>query len=250
MTGQPNVDAVRERHYPEIRFGGFSRESAGMEFYTRINALLEPHFRVLDLGAGRGAYIDTDQSPFARRLKIFRGKVAQVSGCDVDPAIEDNPYLDDATVTALDNRLPYPDESFDLIHASWVLEHVDGPQSFVAEVLRVLKPGGYFCANTPNRHGYIAIASRLAGNSRHNRLLRKIQPERKEFDVFPTRYRMNTKGALKRLFAGSGDLVVYASSSDPSYYFGRGWLLGAFRVLHKFTPASFHTTLLVFFRKG
>jgi len=221
-----------------------------MEFYARINALLEPHFHVLDLGAGRGAYIETERSPYARRLKTFRGKVAKVWGCDVDPAVLDNPYLDEAKITALDNRLPFPDQSFDLVHASWVLEHIDDPESFVAELLRVLKPGGYFCANTPNRFGYIALASRLAGNARHNRLLAKIQPDRKELDVFPTRYRMNTKRTLERLFAGAGDIVVYASSSNPAYYFGKSWLLGAFRLLHKLTPERCHTTLLVFFRKA
>ena len=38
--------------------------------------------------------------------------------------------------------LPFPDATFDAVHASWLLEHVPDPARVVAEVHRVLKPGG------------------------------------------------------------------------------------------------------------
>lgn len=43
-----------------------------------------------------------------------------------------------------------PDESFDVITAVEVLEHVDQDELFVSEVRRVLKPGGKFIMTTPN----------------------------------------------------------------------------------------------------
>jgi len=77
-----------------------------------------------------------------------------------------------------------------------------------AELLRVLKPGGFICAMTPNRHGYIALASRLAGNRSHVALLEKIQPDRKPEDVFPAFYRLNTPAAVAGSFPFSFGLAV------------------------------------------
>lgn len=246
MPGRP----VIERFYPEARFGGFTRDDGSIEFYTRIAALIEPGFRVLDYGAGRGAQIDTDPSAYRRWLKILKGRVAHVEGCDVDPVVMDNPYLDGAKVFDPARPLPYPDASFDLIYSSWVFEHVADPAMVAGEMMRVLKPGGYLCAVTPNKRGYIALASRLAGNARHVRLLRRIQPDRKAEDVFPAFYRLNTKGAITRHFGAHGDVAVYAMSSEPSYYFGSAAAFWIFRLIHKLTPAALHTALFVFVRKA
>lgn len=47
---------------------------------------------------------------------------------------------------------PIPDETVDLVYSGQSIEHVtreDAAKTY-AEVLRVLKPGGYFCLDTPN----------------------------------------------------------------------------------------------------
>ncbi len=46
-------------------------------------------------------------------------------------------------------RLPFPDDTFDRIIASEVLEHVSDDQVALEEVLRVLKPGGTLAATVP-----------------------------------------------------------------------------------------------------
>lgn len=48
--------------------------------------------------------------------------------------------------------LPYSDESFDVVCAMDVLEHVDHPQLLIAEASRVLKKGGQFFFHTFNRN--------------------------------------------------------------------------------------------------
>jgi ubiquinone/menaquinone biosynthesis C-methylase UbiE len=48
--------------------------------------------------------------------------------------------------------LPFPDESFDLVAASDVIEHVDEPERFLAECARVLRPCGLLFLATPNRY--------------------------------------------------------------------------------------------------
>lgn len=45
---------------------------------------------------------------------------------------------------------PLVSESVDVVTAMDVLEHLTDPAKAIAEALRVLKPGGYFVAATPN----------------------------------------------------------------------------------------------------
>lgn len=47
--------------------------------------------------------------------------------------------------------LPFEDASFDVVACCDVLEHVDDPRQVIREVARVLKPGGVFLYDTPNR---------------------------------------------------------------------------------------------------
>ena len=46
-------------------------------------------------------------------------------------------------------RLPFPDGSFDRIIASEILEHIDDDLGALAELVRVLRPGGTFAATIP-----------------------------------------------------------------------------------------------------
>jgi SAM-dependent methyltransferase len=59
-------------------------------------------------------------------------------------------------------RLPYDDDSFDLVIGHAVLHHIPDVERALREVLRVLKPGGRFVfAGEPTRYGD-AIARRLS----------------------------------------------------------------------------------------
>ncbi len=59
-------------------------------------------------------------------------------------------------------RLPYDDDSFDLVVGHAVLHHIPDVELALREVIRVLKPGGRFVfAGEPTRHGDV-IARRLS----------------------------------------------------------------------------------------
>lgn len=55
--------------------------------------------------------------------------------------------------------LPFPDQSFDVVCAMDILEHVEQPQRLIKEASRVLRPGGFFFFHTFNRNplSYILI---------------------------------------------------------------------------------------------
>ncbi|MEP0713337.1 class I SAM-dependent methyltransferase [Algoriphagus sp.] len=44
----------------------------------------------------------------------------------------------------------YPENHFDFIHISHVIEHVLNPKGYIAEMKRILKPGGFLAIGTPN----------------------------------------------------------------------------------------------------
>jgi len=50
----------------------------------------------------------------------------------------------------------YEDNTFDVIHCSHLIEHLNNPSAYIDEVYRILKPGGLFYCITPNSDGFQA----------------------------------------------------------------------------------------------
>jgi SAM-dependent methyltransferase len=239
------------RLYPESTVGGFSRYDGFVEFYTRVNALLDEKSEVLDFGAGRGLWATEPLPAASRRLRAFHERVARVVGIDVDDAVLKNRNLAEAKVVQSGDSIPYPDSSFDLVLADYVLEHVSAADApgVASEILRVLKPGGWLAARTPNKWGMIGLGARAVPNNLHTRFLHRLQPGRKDEDVFPVEYHMNTRRQLRRLFPEPSKVVVYGHTSEPTY-FGRSkvaWRTAAF--LGRLTPPALEPTLMIFVQK-
>jgi SAM-dependent methyltransferase len=238
----------KERFYPETRFGGFTDVDGTVAFFNRVNALLAPSFVVLDVGCGRGAYGE-DAVSLRKELRILKGKVAKVVGIDLDPAARDNPYVDEFHLIQGD-RWPIDDESVDLVLSDNVVEHVEDPQKFFAEIGRVLKRGGYLCIRTPNRWSYVGLASTLTPNKHHSKVTSVVQEGRKAEDVFPTVYRCNSVRKLKRIMREGGfESVVYGYDAEPGYlsFSSVAYALG---VLHqRIAPGFLRPSLFAFGRK-
>lgn len=244
--------STMKRLYPESQAGGYTRHDGFVEFYTRVNALLEPGSRVLDFGAGRGQWASEPLPAMSRWLRNFHQRVAYVAGVDVDPVVTENPLLADAHVIEPDGAIPHPGAGFDLVLADYVLEHVreDHARHVASEILRVLRPGGWLAARTPNKWGTIGIGARAVPNRHHTRALSRLQPSRKEADVFPVAYAMNTRRDLRRLFPRPHQVAIYGHASEPRYA-GEGalaWRAASF--VDRMTPPPLQPTLMVFVRKG
>ena len=98
---------------------------------ARIASYLPPGARVLEIGGGSGYQ--------ALRLGQLGFEV-----CAVDVA--GSTYAADMVfpVQIYDGKhLPFPDESFDVVFSSNVLEHIREPGEVHREACRVLRPGGY-----------------------------------------------------------------------------------------------------------
>ena len=233
------------RWYPEVSVGGFTHVDATVAFYARINSLLQPSSVILDIGCGRGAAAD-DPVPWRRDLQRLKGKCERVIGADVDPDAATNPWIDEFHLIRED-RLPLADASVDVCFADAVVEHIDDVGLFFSECSRVLRPGGHLLLRTPNIWNYATLATRLIPNRLHAKVLARVQPSRKQEDIFPTLYRCNTARQIRRQLECSGlDAVVVPYESEPAYLsFSRG--LYALGVLHqRYAPRLFRRSLLAF----
>jgi SAM-dependent methyltransferase len=124
--------AVEDRHFWFLGIRAMVRDAY-------FAAGLGPDSTVLDVGCatggmmrvlrGQGRFTGLDASPIAASMARERSGNEVVHG--------------DATA------MPFPDASFDGVMALDVLEHIDDDRAAVAEIRRVLKPGGALIATVP-----------------------------------------------------------------------------------------------------
>ena len=160
-------------------------------FRERILSALTNEMTALDLGAGAGIVSEMN----------FKAHVTRVCGIDPDDRVQVNPYLHEGKI-ALGEAIPYSDNTFDLVFADNVLEHLPDPLQVFSEVSRVLKPGGVFLAKTPNKWHYVPLIARLTPLWFHRWVVE--WRGRNGDDVFPTLYRTNTSSKVKELAQMSG----------------------------------------------
>jgi len=235
-------------YYPESKFGGFVDGDEVISFYTRVRNFLDETTIVLDVGCGRGEFID-DPIPARRDFHTLKGKCKKVIGVDVDPVAADNPNLDEFRLLN-DGPWPVEDASIDVCVSDYVLEHFEQPESFFAECERVLKPGGYLFLRTSNLFSYLGLAVKLIPRSLHDRVLGRVQPERQEEDIFPTAYRCNTVWKIRRMLDQYGfEHSVYGYQTLPSYLgFSRlTYYLGILNM--KFMPKNLKIHIFALARK-
>jgi SAM-dependent methyltransferase len=158
--------------------------------------------------------------------------------------------VDEAHVLLEGKPFPLPDSSVDLVVADWTFEHVRDCAHIAAEISRVLRPGGWLCARTPNKWGYVGVAARTVPNRFHTRVLRRLQPTRQDRDVFPTLYRLNTMRALRHYFpAARFEHCTYAFDGEPRYFGSSTFACRAVQTLGHLTPPHSRSVWNVFLRK-
>lgn len=243
-------DTIMTIWFPEVGAGGFTSRDGTIEFYSRINALLMPSMTVLDFGGGRGATLTDGDCNYKKKLMTLKGKVRKVIACDVDEAVLQNPGADELVVIRADELLPFADGTFDLIVSDFVFEHIADPALVSKELQRILKPGGWICARTPNKYCLISLVTRLIHNSKHMGILRRVQPERQSIDVFPTVFKLNDKRAITTWFPPDAfDNFTYRYEAEPSYFFNSRAVFALMLLINWLTPLVMKSGLFVFLKK-
>lgn len=240
---------IREKYYPELAFGGYTRVNGTIAFHSRVKDLATPEMTVLDVGCGRGAVSDRLERYPWERCRVHKGHCKKVIGIDVSEAGFQNPLIDE--FRRIDGeRWPVADGEIDLLVSDAVLEHVKDPDQFFAECKRVVKPGGYICFRTPNRWSYVSLIATIVPNSLHAKIVNVVQPGREAKDVFPTYYRANTISKLKRLMKSHNfEGCAYRHIAEPSYLgFSRAtYAFGVY--LHRWLPCLFWPLVFVYARR-
>ena len=125
----------------------------------RLGGPLPAGARVVELGCGSG---------FGTQLILQRFGAARVDAVDLDPAMVTRarrrlaPYADrvrlaEGSATDLRSALDAPDSSYDAVFDFAIVHHIPDWRAAIAEVARVLRPGGRFYFDEVTA---VALASR------------------------------------------------------------------------------------------
>jgi len=172
--------------------------------------------RTLDVGCGLGLYV--------HQFRRFTDRAFGVE-VDLERAVEARrPRWGSAgtpppgIVQASGERLPFPDDAFDVVLLHEVIEHMDNDRAAIAEAVRVLRPGGRVVVFAPNRrypfetHGFYWRGQYHFGNIPGinylpDNLRRRLAPH----------VRAYTGADIRRLFAGLPVVFVIHTQIYPGY---------------------------------
>ncbi len=164
--------------------------------------------RILDVGCGVGMY-----------LQAFRRYTPHAYGVEVDVERAAEAARWAAGVAqAVGESLPFPDDSFDLVFAHEVLEHVADDRQTVREMVRAARPGGYIVVFVPNRlwpwetHGVYWRGRYHFGNIPLVNYLPDVARNRLAWHV-----RVYTRRDVRALFAGLPVAIRHHSTVYPGF---------------------------------
>jgi 2-polyprenyl-3-methyl-5-hydroxy-6-metoxy-1,4-benzoquinol methylase len=149
---QINPELQHRRHAAAEASGGVTNDHF---VYTRIEQIVREYKlsgQVLDYGAGKGH--------LTARLRDIR-QFDQVSGADLMSRPGDLPSDIKWIELDLNEPLPVPNATYDLVVAAEVVEHLENPRSMARDIFRVLRPGGAAIVTTPNNESIRSLVSLL-----------------------------------------------------------------------------------------
>lgn len=155
MADQEELGQYYTKYYEKEHYESFGYKELILGHFERIRKLepneirkearflnkLENGMKFLDVGCGLGLGL-----AYAHRI-----------GCELFATEYDSGALDFVkihfpvkTFQGDIQGANYPDNFFDFIHISHVIEHVLEPRAYILEMKRILKPGGFLAIGTPN----------------------------------------------------------------------------------------------------
>jgi SAM-dependent methyltransferase len=187
-------------------------------FYAKYADTLkpsEPGARVLDVGCGVGQVV-------ARLAEAgFEAHGVDVSEPNIERAKKFCPRCQ-----LYDGRkLPFPDAHFASVGALNVLEHVDEPENFIKEVVRVARIGGRIVLSSPNFFRVFGLRDyhpRMRGVANKWRNWRRLQAKRRQMRDNPESVRFDKMTPIvKEPFTPDDDAIVATNAVEMKFFLER-----------------------------
>jgi SAM-dependent methyltransferase len=159
-----------------------------------VDLLPRSENRVLDVGCGAGA-----------NLRILSGRGHEVHGITLSQAEAEivAPFVQSIHVLDVNSALPpFPDEYFDALLFSHVLEHLPDPIDVLVRYSRLLKP---------RSHLYIAVPNIMVWNRRLRHLLNRLELENGSLDMDPSHLRFFHLKSIQETVRSAGLIVTFGS---------------------------------------
>lgn len=171
--------------------------------------------RLLDVGCGVGQVV--------RRLTEAG---FEAHGVDVSmPNIEKARQFSGRCQLYDGRRLPFPDGHFAAVGALNVLEHVDEPEAFIAELVRAVEPGGRIVLSSPNFFrvlGFRDYHPHMRGLANKRRNWRRLQEKRHQMRTNPDAVRFDRmKAIVREPFRPDDDAIVATNAVEMSFFLRR-----------------------------
>ena len=169
------------------------------EYEAQLYRYVDQGTTWLDLGCGRRLLpawrAESERQLVARAQHVF--------GIDLDlDSLRDNESVANLCQSSV-AALPFASESFTLVTANMVMEHVDDPAAMLSELRRILRPGGHLIFHTPNARAFPTVVTRLMPDAIKQRAAYLLDG-RDSKDVFPTYYRANSASDIRALASNAG----------------------------------------------
>jgi ubiquinone/menaquinone biosynthesis C-methylase UbiE len=134
--------------YAEVSFARFSQYWWSNRFYAKLARRYGPRQgRVLEIGCGLG------------HLLQWLTDLYQVCGADINSfaigEAKQNVPEGEFSVLSAENLSQFEDQSFQIVIAKHVVEHLQDPEKAISEMSRVLAPGGLLILATQNLDSYM-----------------------------------------------------------------------------------------------
>jgi SAM-dependent methyltransferase len=204
--------ALIQRYFPQYR-------SPKLRYQAVVDELAKDDTVWLELGCGKRICMDDGlNAELPRRVRF-------VVGADLDPGLAQHESIR-SLVRCDASALPFRDGTFTLVTSSFVAEHRGRPEVVLRENARVSRPGGRLIVITPNLFNYGMVVAALTPYQFHL-WYKKVAYyfARGEWvdhdeDLFPTFYRANTTGKLRRLASATGFRVDRLEHVSLAHSFG------------------------------
>lgn len=187
-------------------------------FYAKYADTLKPGKpgeRVLDVGCGVGQVV-------ARLTEAGY----EAYGVDVsEPNIERARKFSERCQFYDGRKLPFPDEHFASVGALNVLEHVEEPEAFIKEVVRVTQTGGRIVLSSPNFLRVFGLRDyhpKMRGLGNKWRNWKRLQQKRRQMKTAPESVRLDRMTPIvKEPFTPDDDAIVATNALEMEFFLKR-----------------------------